>query len=160
MELTCNFSGNIQPQSSQPAKPLWTYPGIKSGISLCKLISTLKKKKEKKVQAGNETANILPTSLQVRIEPPPLSGDGRGVLTWCLLIMGQFICVISGWLWWLEVCSLWNKLSVLSVGGFGDLRSAHYRASYLCLSRPWSTTRHCCMTDWLWCHHGTVCCVW
>ena len=31
---------DIQPQSSQLAKPLWTACGIKSGISLCKLNST------------------------------------------------------------------------------------------------------------------------
>ena len=39
-------TGNIQPQSLQPAEPLWTDPGIKSGIGVCKLISTLKKKKK------------------------------------------------------------------------------------------------------------------
>ena len=31
-ELTCNLSGNIPPQSSKLAEPLWTDPGIKSGI--------------------------------------------------------------------------------------------------------------------------------
>ena len=30
--------------SPQPAEPLWTDPGIKSGISVRELISTLKKK--------------------------------------------------------------------------------------------------------------------
>ena len=34
-----------RPHSSQFAEPLWTNPGIKSGISVCKLISTKKKKK-------------------------------------------------------------------------------------------------------------------
>ena len=43
-ELTRNLSGNIQPQSSQLAEPLWSNPGIKSGIIVCELISTLKKK--------------------------------------------------------------------------------------------------------------------
>ena len=51
-ELTRNLSGNIRPQWSQLAEPLWTDPGLKSGISVGELISTLKKKK--KVQAGNE----------------------------------------------------------------------------------------------------------
>ena len=51
-ELTHNSSGNIRSQSSQLAKPLWTDPGLQSGISLRVLISTLKKKK--KSQAGNE----------------------------------------------------------------------------------------------------------
>ena len=39
-ELTCNSSGNSQPQLSQLAEPLWTDPGIRSGICVCKLIST------------------------------------------------------------------------------------------------------------------------
>ena len=45
-ELTRNLSGNIQPQSSQLTEPLWTDPGIKSGISVYELISALKKKKK------------------------------------------------------------------------------------------------------------------
>ena len=40
--LTRNLSGNIWPQSSQLAEPLWTDPGIKSGISARKLIFTSK----------------------------------------------------------------------------------------------------------------------
>ena len=41
---------DTQPQSSQLAEPLWTDPGLRSGISVCDLIST-KKKKKKKAQA-------------------------------------------------------------------------------------------------------------
>ena len=60
-ELTRNSSRNIRPQSSQPAKPLWTDPGTKSRISARELISTSKKKKrKKKVQARNEWSNIPP----------------------------------------------------------------------------------------------------
>ena len=44
-ELTRNSSGNTQPQSSQLAEPLWTDPGLKSVISVRKLISVKKKKK-------------------------------------------------------------------------------------------------------------------
>ena len=44
-KLTRNLSGNIQPQSSQLTDPLCTDPGIKSGIGVCKLVSTSKKKK-------------------------------------------------------------------------------------------------------------------
>ena len=44
-ELTRNSSGNTQSQSSQLAELLWTDPSLKSGISLRKLIFTLKKKK-------------------------------------------------------------------------------------------------------------------
>ena len=38
-KLTCNLSGNTYPQSSQLAEPLWTDPGLKSGISVRDLIS-------------------------------------------------------------------------------------------------------------------------
>ena len=40
--------------SHQLAGPLWTDPGVKSGISLCELISTSKKKKGKRKSAGGE----------------------------------------------------------------------------------------------------------
>ena len=49
-ELTRNSSGNTRLQSSQLVEPLWTDPGLKCGISLRELISTLKKKKS----AGGE----------------------------------------------------------------------------------------------------------
>ena len=39
-ELTRNLSGNIRPQTSQLAEPLWTDPGLKIGISVHELIST------------------------------------------------------------------------------------------------------------------------
>ena len=67
-ELTYNFSGNTQPQSSQLAKPLWTYTSLKSGISVHELIFT--KKKKKKAQTMNEQTNIFPKSLQARKKPP------------------------------------------------------------------------------------------
>ena len=66
----CNSSGNTQPQSSQLTEPLLTDPGLKSGISLHKLISALKKER-KKAQAGNGWLNILPKSSQMRKTPPP-----------------------------------------------------------------------------------------
>ena len=40
-ELTRNSSGNTRPQSSQLAEPLWTDRGLKSGVSVRELISTL-----------------------------------------------------------------------------------------------------------------------
>ena len=61
-ELTCNSSGSIWSQSSQLGEPLWTDPGLKSGISLRELIST---KKKKKCRHG-----ILPKSSHVRKKPP------------------------------------------------------------------------------------------
>ena len=39
-------------QSSQLAEPLWTDPGLKSGISVRKLISTLRQKERKKHRQG------------------------------------------------------------------------------------------------------------
>ena len=39
-EFTRNLSGNIWPQLSQLAKPLWTDPGLRSGIGECKLMCT------------------------------------------------------------------------------------------------------------------------
>ena len=51
-ELTSNLSGNIQPQSSQLAEPLWTDPGLKSEISVRELISATEKNKIKKRWRG------------------------------------------------------------------------------------------------------------
>ena len=51
-KLTHNSSGITQSQLSQFTEPLWTDSGLKSGISLRKLISTLKKMKKKR--AGRE----------------------------------------------------------------------------------------------------------
>ena len=48
-ELARNSSGNVQPQSSQFAEPLWTDPGFKSGTGVRELISTKKKKKLSKL---------------------------------------------------------------------------------------------------------------
>ena len=45
------LSGNTRPQSSHLAEPLSTGPGLKSGISVHKLVSTTKKKKS----AGGES---------------------------------------------------------------------------------------------------------
>ena len=52
-KLTRNSSGNTQLQSSQLAEPLWTDPGLKSGIRLCELISTLREREIKK-NSGRE----------------------------------------------------------------------------------------------------------
>ena len=62
--------GNTRSQSSQLAAPLWTDPGLQSGIGMLELISTLKTK----AQAGNELTNILPKSSHARKKPSPQSG--------------------------------------------------------------------------------------
>ena len=69
-KLTRNLSGNIRPQSSQFAKPLWTDPGIKNGTGVREPISPppkkkKKKKKRKKAQAGNKWSDILSKSSRV-----------------------------------------------------------------------------------------------
>ena len=63
-DFTRNSSGNTRQQSSQLAEPLWTDPGLKSGISVRELISTNPppQKKKKKVLSGNELPNIIPKS--------------------------------------------------------------------------------------------------
>ena len=57
---------------SQLAEPLWTDPGIKSGLSVRE--QNIHFQKEKK-QEGNEWSSILPKSLQVRKKPPPEDGS-------------------------------------------------------------------------------------
>ena len=66
-ELAHSFYSVLVAISVFVAEPLWTDPGIKSGISVHELISTLKKKK---AQAGDDWLNILPKSLQARKKPP------------------------------------------------------------------------------------------
>ena len=73
-QLTCNLSGNIRPQSSQLAEPLWTDPCLGSGISVRDLLSTLKKER-KKVHVGNELLIILLNSSHAGKKPPSLEYD-------------------------------------------------------------------------------------
>ena len=68
---SCNLSRNIWLQSSQLTEPLWTDPGLKSGIGVCMLISTENNNNNKNAQVGNECLYILPKSSQVRKKPPP-----------------------------------------------------------------------------------------
>ena len=53
-KLTCNSSRNTWSQSSQLVEPLWTDPGLKSGISMRALIYTLKKMKKMKQKCKQE----------------------------------------------------------------------------------------------------------
>ena len=67
-----HMSGGTQPHLSQYTEPLLTDPGIKGGISVHKLITTKKRKKEmNEWNSGNEWLNILPKSSQARKKPPP-----------------------------------------------------------------------------------------
>ena len=46
-ETSSHATCQVRSQLTHLAEPLWTYPGIKSRISVCELISTLKKKKHR-----------------------------------------------------------------------------------------------------------------
>ena len=65
-ELTRNSSGNTQPQLSQLAEPLWTDPGLNSGIGVCQLITTSHTQTHTnththtQVQAGTQWLNLPP----------------------------------------------------------------------------------------------------
>ena len=63
MAVTGPKSALQKPWTYIDAEPLWTDPGIKSGISVHELLATQKKKK-KNARAGNEWSNILPKSSQ------------------------------------------------------------------------------------------------
>ena len=69
-ELTRNSSGNTWPQSSQLAEPLWTDPGLRNGISVCNLISTLKKKRRQGINCWTFSPNP-----HTHAPPPPPSWD-------------------------------------------------------------------------------------
>ena len=65
-----HWSGNTRSQLSQLAEPLWTDPGLKSGIRVRELTATFKRK----ALAGNELSNILLKSSNARKKvPAPLS---------------------------------------------------------------------------------------
>ena len=65
-------------QSSQLAEPLWTDPGQKSGISVCELISTLKKKSA----GGEQIVKHSPKFSHTRKKPPPLPPPPRAGIVW------------------------------------------------------------------------------
>ena len=46
-------------QLFQLAEPLWTYPGLKSGLSVCELISAVKKKSTGREQMNRHSPRIL-----------------------------------------------------------------------------------------------------
>ena len=61
----------------QLTEPLWTDSGLKSGIDVRELISTLKKTH---TQAGHESSNLPPKSLQAR-------GKGHHDIYMCVLFV-------------------------------------------------------------------------
>ena len=59
-ELTCNRSGSTRARSPQLAEPLWTDPGLKSGISVRELISTKNKMCKKTFSQNPRTRQKKP----------------------------------------------------------------------------------------------------
>ena len=120
-------------QSSQLIEPLWTDPGIKSWISVHKLISTLKK--QTKAQAGNEWLNILLKSSQVRKKPSPFAASikhSMHCVTGGYLTKGHsYFCTLI-WVMWafaLLVVNLSVNLPLIGRNqAFSELHS-HFRDS-------------------------------
>ena len=79
----------------EPSEPLWTDPGIKSGIS--ELISTWKKKK--KNASGEWMVKHFPQNLTIK--------EKATTTTSCVIFVGQVLCDIcwSGPMWYLLVRS-------------------------------------------------------
>ena len=73
-------------QSAQLTEPLWTDHSLKSGIAVCKLISTLKKKI--KAQARSESLSLPSEHSQARRKPS---------LPSCATRQLYFYCLFSGW---------------------------------------------------------------
>ena len=69
-EFTCNSSGNTQSQLSQLTKPLWTDPGLKSGIGVHKLISTWKKTHRQRLMHQKLSLKSL-YARKKSLSPPP-----------------------------------------------------------------------------------------
>ena len=73
-ELVRNLSGITQPQLFQLVEPLWTDPGLKSGISVYELISTSQKRKKERKKA-DRPKQVWPSTLthqlthQLRYQP-------------------------------------------------------------------------------------------
>ena len=75
---TRNLLGNIRPQSSQLAEPLWADPGIKSTISVRELISTSKKKKKKK--GGERMVEYSPQNSRKREDSHQVTKEAISLL--------------------------------------------------------------------------------
>ena len=76
-ELTRDSSGSTRSQSSQLAEPMWTDPGLKSGISVRELISMERErerergKKKKKRRREMKCRTFSQKSSHARKTPPP-----------------------------------------------------------------------------------------
>ena len=96
-ELTRNSSGNTRSRSSQLAEPLWTDPGLKSGIIAHELISTFKKRrKEKRRRRMNRrTFSQIPRKRGKNHHQPPPSARTGGSFVAAKLVSHSCSCTSS-----------------------------------------------------------------
>ena len=114
-ELTRNSSGNAPSQSSQLAEPLWTDPGLMSGISLHNLISTLKKKE--RCTWGMNYWTFSKTPCNMREKPPPLPCLWWSILTTLVVhhILRSEELALFAIFWWGKPLLGWYVLSFSAV---------------------------------------------
>ena len=128
-ELTRNLSGNIRPQSSQLAEPLWTDPCIKIGIRVLVLISTLKKKGVGGVgeaPAGIDSTNFSPISLY--------KSSQHHHCTFSVSVL---------WSCGIRLCSTMRWILVARPGGHRSLRSAENSSALMALLSSASSCASC-----------------
>ena len=79
-ELTRNLSGNIRPQSSHLAEPLWTDLDTTSGICVRDLIFTKKKKKRKKEKEKEKEIKSAGGELMFEHSPNILASEEKDAM--------------------------------------------------------------------------------
>ena len=85
-ELTRTLSGNIRPQLSWLAQPLWTDPGIQSGISVHELLSTENFSKKHRRGMNGWTFSQNPCKQGKKPPPPPRYTKEKKTGLWTFLI--------------------------------------------------------------------------
>ena len=124
------LSENVWPQLSQLTEPLWTDPGLKCGISTCKLISTSKKKEKKKSADGEWMVEHSPKILASEEKATTTTSLCAKVLCWQSLVWqgGQGL---GGSCWYY---STWNMCT-----GSTSLVDVLFRVRQACLQISVST---------------------
>ena len=99
-KLTGNLSRNTQPQLPQLAEPLWTYPGLRSWISVRSLIST---QKTPKAQAGNEHSPKILASEEKASTTTEMWQHQQSHTRWCEILL----CLPRKLIWAKVACRIW-----------------------------------------------------
>ena len=120
------MSGNIWPQLSQHAEPLWTDPGIKSGISGHELISTSKSRRAMNGRTFSPNPRKRGKShchqIWISQSPVPRSDptwlkpcDNKTVQSQIALVSIPVLFMLNNMLsaFWMYLC--WNTISCLSL---------------------------------------------